>query len=352
MSQQMLLPNTWYGTADCVPWENFFWLKNFKHTWCALNLTWDNKKSLPVGYDCYIVSFYTEHIDEQWLQEQCNQVIAPVILLTDWHYYDWKLANNLHCYTYYSLGQQADQIVQWWPDCAEKHIQYKASVICNRISQSKLLAFTKLAETWGLDQLVVALSTWVEEKNVHNWAPSGNPVLDNLTAVFRQKYLGKQIRFDNFNSKPNNQRYNSDPWTKAYQTCALNFTNENFHYSFMGQHTLPGPFISEKTLKCLVGGTAFVAVGQFDTYRTLETLGFKFDYGFNLEWDKDPGNLTRLESIVNIIDVLNTYSAQDLYDMTLASTKHNQDHVLSGSFTKICNDHNRRIAQTIVSQFC
>ena len=352
MTQNMLLPPTWHGRADRIPWKKFAWLRNLSNTtWCALNLTWFNHQDLPTGYNCYVISFYYEHIDEIWLQQQCERIQAPIILLTDWHYYDWPAPPNVHCYTYLSLGQQAQQIIEWWPTPVTKDIKYKASVFCNRVTQSKMLIFTKLVETMRLENLIPVLGTWVEDKNIHHWQESGNQVLDNLQQTFKKQYLGKEMRFDDFASKPNIQSTNSNPWTKAYQECALNFTNENFHYSYMQKHILPGPFISEKTLKCLIGGTAFVAVAQFDTYRVLENLGFKFDYGFDLSWDQDPGNLSRLESVVNLIDVLDGHTAQELYEMTLDSTRHNQDHVFSGAFAAQCDRYNQTVQQTIINQF-
>ena len=42
----------------------------------------------------------------------------------------------------------------------------------------------------------------------------------------------------------------------------------------------------------MLGATAFIPVGQFETYRTLETLGFRFDYDFDITWDLDSGNLS------------------------------------------------------------
>jgi hypothetical protein len=350
MKQKMLLPDTWIGTAANVPWPSFEWLKDFgSKTWCSLNLTWKDKKDLPLGYAYYFVSFYYEHIDEDWLNAQCRRVNAPVILLTDWQYYDWERPENLYCYTYYSYPEQINQMLEWWPTPVKKNIQYKASVFCNRITQSKLLIFTKLAETFGLENLVAVLGDWLEDKNVHYWQNTGNSQLDSLSKVFKQKYLGKEIRFDLFDNANNVQKTNSDPWSKAYQECALNFTNENFHYSFMNYHTLPGPFISEKTIKCLVGGTAFVAVGQFDTYHTLENLGFKFDYGFDLSWDQDTGNLSRLASITELVDYLTKYTAQDLYQTTLHSTQHNQDHILSKKFEQICQEQNNQTKHKILN---
>jgi len=114
------------------------------------------------------------------------------------------------------------------------------------------------------------------------------------------------------------------------------------------EYIWPGAFITEKTLKCLAGATAFVPVGQFDTYGILENLGFQFDYGFDRSWDQDSGNLSRAESIVNLIDDLEQYSARDLFVRTQDSSQFNQNHVTSGNFFRVCEQRN---AQSIEQVF-
>jgi hypothetical protein len=106
------------------------------------------------------------------------------------------------------------------------------------------------------------------------------------------------------------------------------------------QYIWPGPFITEKTLKCLLGGTAFIPIGQFETYQTLQNLGLQFDYNFDTTWDLDPGNLSRAESIINLIDDLNQYSPTELASKTWDSSRHNQNYILNGDFCKHCQTIN------------
>jgi hypothetical protein len=113
----------------------------------------------------------------------------------------------------------------------------------------------------------------------------------------------------------------------------------------------PGPFLTEKTLKCLLSGTAFVANGQADTYSALSNLGLKFDYNFDLSWDKDIGNLSRLSSIIQLICWLKPYSAMEIFEMTKNSTEHNFDHVWSGEFYQECERHNFKSIEQIFSYF-
>ena len=117
----------------------------------------------------------------------------------------------------------------------------------------------------------------------------------------------------------------------------------------MGDHIRPGPFITEKTLKCLVGGHAFVPVGQFETLKWLTQLGFDFDYGIDLSWDADPGNLSRLEKICYLIKSLSHASVRDLQQSTRKSTQHNLNHINSREFYRNCENHNQTTIDHVLS---
>ena len=73
-------------------------------------------------------------------------------------------------------------------------------------------------------------------------------------------------------------------------------------------------------------------------------LGLKFDYGeLDLDFDNEEGNLTRLEQIIDLIQSLRYWSAQDLYEMTLESTLHNHDLVTSQKFWDVCEQSNTHV---------
>jgi hypothetical protein len=199
---------------------------------------------------------------------------------------------------------------------------------------------------------MIVLNSWLEEKNVHHWQLTGNTVLDQLTQIFRDKYLGQEIKIDNFdNSTDNRQSTTATPWQPLYQACAIHFTNESFHYSQMfineDSYIWPGPFITEKTLKCLAGGTAMIPVGQFETYKTLTNLGLEFNYDFDISWDLDSGNLTRSTKIINLIDWLNKFDVEQLTTMTQDSNKFNQNYIVSGQFFNQCQNINNKSIQLV-----
>ena len=317
----------------------------FLHTqWPSLGYA--PRIDLPAGYDYYIVSCHFEHIDFTWLSQQ---TVAPIIVLSDLNYYhnDYGLT-NVYFMRWMDWHRQLDKIKLWFGSNFEKNIKYKASMFCNRITQSKLIAFAAVMEHIGEQHVLSSLSDWLEPKNVHDWQPTHNNRLDALTEIFRTKYLGRSWSMDNFSNQYNFHLHTANPHQPAYQQAALHFTNESFHYSLMEDRILPGPGFTEKTLKCLLGGTAFIPVGQFDVYRTLESFGMKFDYGLDLSFDQDPGNLSRLEKIVDLITLIAEIDAVELYQNARHSSEHNQDIIVSGEFGRKCDAINQKTLQQII----
>jgi hypothetical protein len=169
---------------------------------------------------------------------------------------------------------------------------------------------------------------------------SGNAVCDHYMTMFKDQWLDKKISLPNDTGLEHS--YNIGP----YQTAALNFNMESYFYSFMDNGTRsyiqPGPFLTEKTWKCILSKTAFVPVGQYQSYAWLEQMGLNFDYGpLDLSFDSDPGNLTRLEKIVHLIKSLDQWTATELYEMTRSSCEHNYDHVMNKEFWQQCESFNQ-----------
>jgi hypothetical protein len=344
MSKQMLVPAHIEGTQNTVPcFLGYEWIKKLpdKKIYFALFQRWPTQ-NLPTGYDYYIVSFHLEAVDIIWLKQQ--KVSGPIIVLADGQSYNFKIP-GVHFLPFYYWHYQLNQMQEWFGVKEKTVPKYKFSSVCNRISQSKLWVTTKLLETAKESSLVV-LNSWLEEKNVHGWQPTGNIKLDQLTQLFRDRYIGQKIKIDDFdNATQNSQNITGDPWQPLYQDCAVHFTNESFHYSGMvedGQEYIwPGPFLTEKTLKCLLGSTAFIPVGQFETYKTLKNLGFEFEYGFDTSWDLDSGNLSRAESIIDLIDRLNQFEVTELVAKTQNSSEYNQNYIVSGKLFDQCQQKNK-----------
>ena len=354
-----LIANPYYGLAKGpFKWPEIDWLRELGddvYFGLLLRLPGQNKIKLPPGHRLYVVSFI-EPFDTEWLEEQLKLIDAPVIIINDGEFYNFPFPKNAHAYTYYSWQQQIDQLIEWWPKQQPRQVTHKVSALCNRITQSKMVVFTALMEYLGESECLVKLSEWLEEKNVHYREPSGNLVLDNLADIFYKKYLGKNYTVDEFNNETENyQGMNSNPWNPFYLNSAVHFTNASYHYSLMVNGTesmiRPGPHLDEKIFKCLVAGTPFIPVGQFRTYANLAKLGLEFNYGLDLTWDEDPGNLSRLEGIVKMIRSLADYTKEDLVAMTKESTNHNTDMIWSGEFQQRARAHNEVVRDQILKDF-
>jgi len=308
----------------------------------------DRNFNLPLGHDCYVISYHSATLDIDWLKIQTKRILAPIILLSDFNYYNFLNVKNLHCYTYHSWHKQIELLRSQSLNKQPKNIKYKASAVCGRITQSKLISLTAVAEILGQKESLLILGNSLEEKDVHHRVKTNNVLVDQISDVFWNKYYGQIFKMDS-------SQNSTDQWNPLYQECALHFTNERFSYSYIqtstSQYTCPGPFLTEKTFKCLIGGTGFVPVGQFDVYRSLSLLGFKFDYDLDLGFDTDSGNITRLEKTIKLIQNLESLSAQEIYELTKHSSLYNQELIESGDLYTRCEQQNSKTAQLILGKF-
>lgn len=348
----MLVPGPESGTFDQINiYPGYEWIKKLpnKNIYFCLFENWQVSRQLPAGYDYYIVSYHLEAVNLDWLRQQ--QVSGPIIVLFDGNHYDAGIP-GVYFVPFFYWHHQLNKMQSWFGPPPPRNIPtHKFSAVCNRVTQSKIWITTKLLETAPQSSMIV-LNSWIEEKNVHGWQMTGNPVLDDLTEKFQQHYLGQQIKIDDFdNATQNCQKITATPWQPLYQDCALHFTNESFHYSAMTEknesYVWPGPFITEKTLKCLLGATGFVSVAQFDIYQTLGRLGLNFDYGFDISWDQDAGNLTRASRIIQLIDWLNQFDIDQLVKFTKESNEYNQNYIMTGKFFNSCHQHNQESIEQI-----
>lgn len=354
MDYTAFCPKSWVGEPNDFTRNDVYpWVKKLpanKNIFCLFWANWNNKVELPNGYDYYIISYQIENINIEWLTQQRQKCNGQFIVLHPGYSYNFQL-NNTTFITYTSLHRDLDKMISWWgvnPIPTNK--KYKFSAICNRISQNKIWITTKLLETARENSLII-LNSWLELKNVHNWQPTGNARLDQLSDTYRTKYQTLELK-DNFDQKKDNiQRKNSNPYQPIYQDSALHFVNGSFHYSQMVDYIWPGPDIDEKTLKCLLAGVAFIPCAQFETYKFLQDLGLEFNYDFDTSWDQDPGNITRFNSICQLIDDLNQYSSETLVVKTQESTEYNRNFILDKKFYNNCELLNQQSLEQLFSLF-
>lgn len=352
-SVHFYLPLVWEEITDSTNFYGWNFLKPLigrRVFWASVN--WNNceQKQLPPGYRAYVIK--TEGPNTDWVKKQAQLVDAPVFyccLPKDYGTFD--LVPNVWFLPTIEWHYQLQTLAETFGAQVNKNIQYKISALCHRGTQSKIVALSALAQHIGLDQCLVSLHN-VQDYEVHYWAPTNNATVDQHTQYFLENFSNKTIHIDSFKNRYQDHVHNFHH--PAYLDSALNINNESFHYSFMRDEHVdqinPGPFITEKTLKCLLGETAFVNNGQFDVYATMRELGFKFDYGIDLGYDTDPGNVSRLAGMLEVIKSLSQCTANELYQQTRHSCQHNKDHIMSGAFYQQAEAVNQQAIQTILAK--
>jgi len=354
----MLFPSLYRGeiqSIDFAIYPEYSWMKkiNNNNTMVILhNVIGDIEYTLPTNYEYYIICCDIEAPDIEWLIEQSKSFNGTVIILYEGNAYNFKLPNVIFL-PYYYRHHAFEKMIKWFGTNVKKNIKYKTSMFCNRITESKLITFTAIAEYMGLDNLLV-LHKWLEEKNIDPLEHIYDNELLNLHNIFFEKYYGTEISIDDFISEKHNyQSYTANPWQPSYQECAIHFTGESLSISDisknLGDYQYPGPFLTEKTLKCLLGQTAFVPTGQFNTYQHLENLGFQFNYNFDTSFDFIIGDHDRLLGIVNTIKQFANMSKEELFEGTRESSIHNYNHIISGDFYDICEDINKKSIEKILN---
>ena len=327
-------------------WHYWYpWLENLKNTrtFVHLGTKWGDGKCWPMppdpGYDQYILS--GDAGLPGWGEHVADLYDRPVFVIALPEVYQPSSHDLVHYIPNIYYHKQIT-ILKSFIVPVDKQIIYKASALTSRISQSKVIVFSALKKFLDQDS-VLGLHDRVEVDqlaNVHYWTPTNNAQLDDLTSYFRQHWLGRQLSIANDNRDPLSAQ------NPVYTQSALNFTQESFHHSLMFQAEkntnliYSGPFLTEKTFKCLLSQTAFVAVGQFRTYEWLKSAGLKFDYGLDLSFDTDPGNISRLQKVVDLVQSLDNHSAQDLFEMSRSSSLHNYDVLCNGEFELFCEAAN------------
>ena len=347
------LPRIWEEISDTTNFYSWDFLRPLIGRgifWASVD--WHNQdKNLPPGYSGYVVK--TEGPNVEWIERQAQLVQAPIFfccLYKDYGSFDHL--PNVYFVPAIEWHYQLNTISQQFGANVNKNIRYKISALCHRVTQSKIVALSALAQHHDLENCLISLHDNFERKNIHNWQSTGNLVIDQHMQYFLENFQGTSILIDQFSNKDFIEGHNFHH--AAYLDSAININNESFHYSYMTvdqqERINPGPFITEKTLKCLLGETAFINNAQYDTYDTLTSLGFEFDYGLDLAYDQDPGNLSRMSGMLNVIKELSNYTADELYAQTRRSCLHNKDHVMSGDFYKIAESVNHQAVESILSQ--
>lgn len=303
-----------------------------------------NTQNLPLGYRYYLIK--TEGPNTDWIEKQADLVDGILIVMClPKDYGRYKNHKNIMFLPCVEWHYQLNGMVSEFGIDVVKNINTKVSILTQRVTYSKAVALAAVIKHICPDEIFYSLHNWIENKNVHSWQDTSDDTVNQYKNLFVENFT-QWIHLPDQQLVADQSPY--DYHHPAYQTSAINITNESWNYSSQHDLLLPGPFITEKTLKCLLGETAFISNGQFDIYRTLEQFGFEFNYGLDLTYDQTLGDVTRLHQLIKLITSLADIDTNDLFVATRESCKNNKELIVSGQFYRAAEKFNVNSIQQLL----
>jgi len=294
------------------------------------------RQLLPDGHDVYILGFWHEVFDEEWfIKNYEKHHHAQFIILGDF------LPNELEKYNrvefvrllhwQYFTSSVTDSDIDW----SQK--KYKISSLSYYVNEFRYFVTAALLET--SDNLI----SWHNEQRSYGnyeyiFEKTGYPNRDNLIQ-FKDRLINK-IEIDKINNDPvyNYQQAKTLP---AYRETLVNCINETKDVSWVDNFgDCPGPYLTEKTWKPLYTGTALIFVGQHNIKNVLEQAGFIFDYPWNNQYTDIPGDLERLEKIIETINYINEMPFDTILNGIKESCEYNKNYLYSNDFKNYINNIN------------
>lgn len=307
-------------------------LKNIKSdSFVLLNVCVNGLKrdTLPENYNTYVLGFWHEVFDDDWFHTVYNKhKNAEFIIMGDFHPNDLeklervKFVRLLHWnhWVKFSHHQPIDWNVK----------KFKISSLSNYITEFRFFVTAAL-----LDKKDVVFSWHNQQRSFGNFdyilKKTGYPLRDKL--LENKSRLQETFEIDNFNFNDPERSIKKSIGDTAYKNSLINCMNETKDVSWtenLGYS--PGPYLTEKTWKPLLNGNAFIFSGQFGVKNILEQAGFVFDYPWNSAYSDIPGDLERLEKIIETIEIIDSMNFEDIKTYIMQSCEHNIKHFISNDY--------------------
>jgi len=330
----------------------YYWLPDLSDklgkTYCLTNLVWPNHndiKQTPQGYDTYVLTFHFEYPDFEWIKNFCDTMSSSkVLLIYPYNSCKYQIA-NLQIIEYESWFMILDwyQKESGWPDVDFESKTKKLSSLANRISQFRTYVNAYLCQHWDHNDFVMSRHQWLaKEQDLYLLNYTGNVKIDAIIDFIKKSSMEQVVtphgKF--LNTPLANLNYQ---W-EAYTDCYINSTNESVSSSSLCEHgeeyLMPGPYLTEKTMKCLLSKTAVLPAGQYNTYGYLQTLGFKFDYPWSKHFDSIKPDIDRFCEFFNVLDHIQALTINEVRDSVRNSCNHNREYIISGDCVKLVTNLN------------
>jgi hypothetical protein len=319
-------------------------LKFTNDVFLGLNLQWPSF-NLPDSYSKYIISFHTEYIHLEWIISQAKKIYPKTVtLITDYNIsFSDIWPDNVQFVPWITMHKQIKILQQQLG--VNNNIQnptYKISSLSFRISQYKNFVTAYLLKNFPHNDMILTYHGFLAKSEDLHGHPPGYPELDQLDFSLLKKTT---LNFnDNFSG--NTAVANGNWQNECYTDALINLTNESFHYSNTvindQNYCWPGPYLTEKTFKPLLAGRPFLVAGQYQTYKFLELVGFRTDFGLDTCYDNDSGDLTRICKLFRTLDYINDTPKNQLFDHSIDAVRHNVKWIQSNNFYDQCQEINQK----------
>lgn len=314
-------------------------------TWICLNLNWHVEgaqaaQNPPDDMDRYIFSWHLEPIETEWLIDFADRHAQQQIIVIC-EYDHSPIRNNIRFVKYHCwhLVLPAVLLAHDMVDVFKNDRSYLLSCLASKGSVFKTLAVAHLLKNYANDQRV--FFTWN-----HAYQDCSKIILDQALPVARleslRNYYHDQMRdvvktVQHLSLTSRDHVWNNYDYRWIGYDAWVNVTNETFarsNFPELSIEMIPGPYLSEKTWKPLLSGSAVLPNGQPNTYQHLENFGFKFEYPWSKHFDGEPGDLDRFDALLSIIDQIMYMEPSDLISAVRVSCEHNFYHVRSQELIK------------------
>jgi hypothetical protein len=328
-------------------------------TWFHFHANWPTAnqnriKLIPNDADTYVFSWHIENWDHDWLDIFCqthpNQMVIAIgefpvpskhknlktLVYSCQHLVISNVLKNFH--TDYTFDNQR---------------RYRLSSLCNKPSFTKIFSTAYLlTRFYPRNDLLLSWNTNVQKEYCSSVDYVNqikyNKLIEELADYYQLSMKSQTISYDCY---VDNNHGLLDFANIAYKDSAINLTNETFAQGQRDNEIIPGPYLSEKSWKPLLAGTALVPVGQPGVYEYIKNLGFDTNYPWPCEFDNVPGDIDRLVEMFKIIDWIFGDQYYDNYSNIMSVNKNNFDYIRSAEFIKLIIERNQQNLENFLKNY-
>ena len=256
----------------------------------------------PAGYDMYIVCAFGEAVNEEYIRRLDEDLSRPNPVLITSQLYD-------------TTNYKRVRVFQL------EHI-HTIKRFFNKTEYNKLSVRTKshgsLSRRTALHKTIITAKLLNKFRDNLNYSFCN---LDGGATDLNKFYPGLMLTDDDTSTMESLQNnpvtVSGEQWDTdniVYRDSKLIWTLESM---FLSRHNEPVAYLTEKTIKSIITGSAFVLVSQQHSYKRLEDLGFKSVLKLNTDSQLDQERFNELFTLIDNYDfdeLLSRPETQEIVD--------------------------------------